>query len=667
MNRVCARLWSAFSDALVPALLDLPLRRERASKATDSWERTNRACLDWADARLDATLAPAIALCADHPGAAEALLPTLADALPPFAASGRDALAEKACEAAAGILGVAAAGRGSVRRAEDQKKLNAKEGVPLDVLSAARDGAVETLRAAARQIRGDAFAADIKNGFEKGAERGGSRGGGSRGVSADDDASARRHAAVAAMHAARYAAEALAREASRDLGDDEPTPHAVRVALLDVLGELYSDASAANLASVEALADADDSRSRKNGDKAPHTPYLYFPRGPNPLMRVELSAGKVLLGALTAEIGAETARLQAVVSEESSSSSDGGLRSSGRLAALRSRLVAHAERAVALAAAHAPKARASSDAFLEGAFDERGELDDPSSAFSAATSVDADASTAANAAASAARAGRAPLAAEALDALARVEDEKIFSPQNVSAAERHARVSSSSSGPDASLGRVSRAVAALVAENNAACKASLAGFLRGRFAELALAEAGRRGEREEARSGDRAEPLPLPRRRSEEKRENAANAATRGGGPKVDEGPAKANGEGEAERAGTEAFKETKEATGETKEAKMDSRALSETKPAREGSSTEGSGSVSSREGSVSSPGASSPSPRPSSELERRPRASPPAFTPSPSPPGSGGGAASRNRAFFDVTRRRGGPGGAGGSPRGSG
>ena len=666
MNRVCARLWSAFSDALVPALLDLPLRRERASKATDSWERTNRACLDWADARLDATLAPAIALCADHPGAAEALLPTLADALPPFAASGRDALAEKACEAAAGILGVAAAGRGSVRRAEDQKKLNAKEGVPLDVLSAARDGAVETLRAAARQIRGDAFAADIKNGFEKGAERGGSRGGGSRGVSADDDASARRHAAVAAMHAARYAAEALAREASRDLGDDEPTPHAVRVALLDVLGELYSDASAANLASVEALADADDSRSKKNGDKAPHTPYLYFPRGPNPLMRVELSAGKVLLGALTAEIGAETARLQAVVSEESSSSSDGGLRSSGRLAALRSRLVAHAERAVALAAAHAPKARASSGAFLEGAFDERGGLDDPS-AFSAATSVDADASTAANAAASAARAGRAPLAAEALDALARVEDEKVFSQQNVSAAERHARESSSSSGPDASLGRVSRAVAALVAENNAACKASLAGFLRGRFAELALAEAGRRGEREEARSGGRAEPLPLPRRRSEENGENAANAATRGGGPRVDEGPAKANGEGEAERGGTEAFKETKEATGETKEAKMDSRALSETKPAREGSSTEGSGSVSSREGSVSSPGASSPSPRPSSELERRPRASPPAFTPSPSPPGSGGGAASRNRAFFDVTRRRGGPGGAGGSPRGSG
>ena len=345
MNRACARLWSAFSDALVPALLDLPLRRERASKATDSWERTNRACLDWADARLDATLAPAIALCADHPGAAEALLPTLADALPPFAASGRDALAEKACEAAAGILRVAAAGRGSVRRAEDQKKLNAKEGVPLDVLSAARDGAVETLRAAARQIRGDAFAADIKNGFEKGAERGGSRGGGSRGVSADDDASARRHAAVAAMHSARYAAEALAREASRDLGDDE-TPHAVRIALLDVLGELNSDASAANLASVEALADADDSRSKKNGDKAPHTPY--FPRGPNPLMRVELSAGKVLLGALTAEIGAETARLQAVVSEESESSSDGGLRSSGRLAALRSRLVAHAERAVAL-------------------------------------------------------------------------------------------------------------------------------------------------------------------------------------------------------------------------------------------------------------------------------------------------------------------------------
>jgi hypothetical protein len=657
MNRACARLWSAFSDALVPALLDLPLRRERASKATDSWERTNRACLDWADARLDATLAPAIALCADHPGAAEALLPTLADALPPFAASGRDALAEKACEAAAGILRVAAAGRGSVRRAEDQKKLNAKERVPLDVLSAARDGAVETLRAAARQIRGDAFAADIKTGFEKGAERGGSRGGGSRGVSADDDASARRHAAVAAMHAARYAAEALAREASRDLGDDE-TPHAVRIGLLDVLGELYSDASAANLASVEALADADDSRSKKNGDKAPHTPY--FPRGPNPLMRVELCAGKVLLGALTAEIGAETARLQAVVSEESSSSSDGGLRSSGRLAALRSRLVAHAERAVALAAAHAPKARASSGAFLEGAFDERGELDDPSLAFSAATSVDADASTAANAAASAARAGRAPLAAEALDALARAEDEKVFSQQNVSAAERHARVSSSSSGPDASLGRVSRAVAALVAENNAACKASLAGFLRGRFAELALAEAGRRGEREEARSGDRAEPSPLPRRRSEENGENAANAATRGGGPMVDEGPAKANGEGEAERAGTEAFKETKEATGETKEAKMDSRALSETKPAREGSSTEGSGSV-------SSPGASSPSPRPSSELERRPRASPPAFTPSPSPPGSGGGAASRNRAFFDVTRRRGGPGGAGGSPRGSG
>ena len=665
IKRACARLWSAFSDALVPALLDLPLRRERASKATDSWERTNRACLDWADARLDATLAPAIALCADHPGAAEALLPTLADALPPFAASGRDALAEKACEAAAGILGVAAAGRGSVRRAEDQKKLNAKEGVPLDVLSAARDGAVETLRAAARQIRGDAFAAD-KNGFEKGAERGASRG-----VSADDDASARRHAAVAAMHAARYAAEALAREASRDLGDDEPTPHAVRVALLDVLGELYSDASAANLASVEALADADDSRSRKNGDKAPRTPYLYFPRGPNPLMRVELSAGKVLLGALTAEIGAETARLRAVVSEESVSSSEGGLRSSGRLAALRSRLVAHAERAVALAAAHAPKARASAGAFLEGAFDERGGLprrredsrgglDDPSSAFSAATSVDADASTAANAAASAARAGRAPLAAEALDALARVEDEKVFSQQNVSAAERHARASSSSSGPDASLGRMSRAVAALVAENNAACKASLAGFLRGRFAELALAEAGRRGEREEARSGDRAEPSPLPRRRSEEKGENNAPAATRGGGRVVDEGPAKANGEGEAERAGTEAFKETKEATGETKEAKMDSRALSETKPAREGSSTEGSGSV-------SSPGASSPSPRPSSELERRPRASPPAFTPSPSPPGSGGGAASRNRAFFDVTRRRGGPGGAGGSPRGSG
>ena len=169
MNRACARLWSAFSDALVPALLDLPLRRERASKATDSWERTNRACLDWADARLDATLAPAIALCADHPGAAEALLPTLADTLPPFAASGRDALAEKACEAAAGILRVAA---GSVRRAED-KKLSTN-GVPLDVLSAARDGAVETLRAAARQIRGDAFAADIKNGFEKGAERGGS-------------------------------------------------------------------------------------------------------------------------------------------------------------------------------------------------------------------------------------------------------------------------------------------------------------------------------------------------------------------------------------------------------------------------------------------------------------------------------------------------------------
>ena len=535
-----------------------------------------------------------------------------------------------------------------------------------DVLSRRADGAVETLRAAARQIRGDAFAADIKNGFESEPSAAAPRRRLPRRERRRRRASARRHAAVAAMHAARYAAEALAREASRDLGDDEPTPHAVRVALLDVLGELYSDASAANLASVEALADADDSRSKKNGDKAPHTPYLYFPRGPNPLMRVELSAGKVLLGALTAEIGAETARLQAVVSEESSSSSDGGLHSSDRLAALRSRLVAHAERAVALAAAHAPKARASSGAFLEGAFDERGELDDPSSPSRRRrpwTRTRRRPPTRRPAA----RAGRAPLAAEALDALARVEDEKVFSQQNVSAAERHARESSSSSGPDASLGRVSRAVAALVAENNAACKASLAGFLRGRFAELALAEAGRRGEREEARSGDRAEPLPLPRRRSEEKRENAANAATRGGGPKVDEGPAKANGVGEAERAGTEALKETKEATGETKEAKMDSRALSETKPAREGSSTEGSGSVSSREGSVSSPGASSPSPRPSSELERRPRASPPAFTPSPSPPGSGGGAASRTARSSTSRGGEEGRAARGDSPRGSG